>query len=295
MSEEPAPVYQFLNDGDGLTVSVGGVEKHFLRDADRQITISVTDWRTIVQSTDFRKRQDGAPTLLSHRLRAEAVGKLKGQKIEFINGGPESTGIAEFPIDIRQYDLDEANSLKSLRDTTSNLQEIRGGPTEKFYAKPHTAVLHFDPNDVNNQKYHPSTFLTVYVSKELMDEFYEFTKKNKSYEINFYLKFFNIYSQIGKDLDGKIAHSPLAVCEEFGNNLYGDLTFFSLKSVEEHNSSDVDIDGSPPKKERALIKSGSANLHFHQTIVQQNLQKMSETLTYMLCVLCIGLIVMFFK
>lgn len=101
MSEKLVTIYQFIDDEKGLKVSAGDTEALFLRDPDRVLTVSVTNWRPIVQSTDFKDRNDGGPTLLSHLLRIEAVGKLEHQKIEFVNGGPESGEIEELPITIR--------------------------------------------------------------------------------------------------------------------------------------------------------------------------------------------------
>lgn len=288
MPEEPASVFEFVANGDGLKVCVGGVETVFLRDPVRELTVSVTEWRAILQATEFRERQDGTPTLLSHRLRVEAVGKLR-DPIGFINGGPDTGEITEFPIYIHQYDADDAQRLKQLEDYNGLLREEQECLTHQFHQKPHTARLNFDPEDIMNNKYYPSTFLTIQVSQELMEEFFKFTDNNNEIKIDFYLKFFNLFSQVEKQNSDKITHKPLALCNETRNVLYGNLVSFSFKTIEDNQSVSI------LRENHSQRDPISPNLNFHQTTVQQNLQKISETLSYVLYVLCFGVLAMIFK
>lgn len=292
MSEKPAPTYHFSDNGSGLKVSVGDTESLFLRAYDKALTLSVTKWRPIFQSTDFKDRIDGAPTLLSHFLRIEAHGKLKYTEIGFINGGHKAGKIKEFPVFIRQYDDDNANRIIDLRDAARLLRH--DNDSYKYYDKSHTAALYFDPKDTSYDGYFPSTFLEIYVSKDLMEELLQFIHKYHPVEIEFQLKFFNIFTQLKIHDDDEISHSHFAFCKKEENVIYGNLNSFSVKTVD-HDRSDNNGDGGIYREQLHQRETVSNDLRFHQSSIQQTLQKISENISYILYVTSFIIFVIIFS
>jgi hypothetical protein len=291
MSEKPAPIYQFSDNGNGLKVSIGDTEALFLRDPDRELTVSITKCRSSIRSTNAKDPTDGVPTLLSHLWRIEAIGTLDKQKIALIDGESEIIEITEFPITIDQYDNDAAENLNIMRDSS---RMLRGDVniTPKYYDQPHTAVFYFDPNDTQNAKLYPSTFLCVFVSANLMAELVDFIYKNKGADIRFNLKFENSYSQIETKNRKNISYSFFALCHN-ENCLYGNLTWFCLKSDEYGQSNNNDVRSYQEKVQQ--IDSYSNDLRSHQVSVQQNLQKIANNTSYLIYIICFIIFVIIFK